>query len=89
MVMSERFTAKILEGHKIMIPIECRRKLEMKPGHIYKIQIAERRSINYIENFLAKMHASGQVVIPKLLYDLNKLNKGMLVDVLVIKPEDE
>ena len=76
------FSVRIGEAHRLMIPIECRRKLDLKPGQIYDITIVSSdRMVK--ENFLAKIHSSGRVVIPKLVYETKKFAKGQLLTVYV------
>ena len=55
---SDGFSVRIGEAHRLMIPIECRRKLDLKPAQIYDITIVSSdRMVK--ENFLAKLHSSG------------------------------
>jgi len=76
--MSETFTARVVSGHKVTVPKECRERLDLKPRQLCRITIAAEEGWQNV-HFLAKLQASGQFVIPAEVYEENELKKGQLV----------
>jgi bifunctional DNA-binding transcriptional regulator/antitoxin component of YhaV-PrlF toxin-antitoxin module len=75
---SERFLARITEAHKIMIPKECRERLDLDAGQIYRVMLSDR-SRTHNMNFLARLQRSGQIVIPIEVFEENQLEKGQVL----------
>ena len=78
--MSETFTARVVSGHKVTVPKECRERLDLKSRQLCRITLASEESGQDMR-FLAKIQISGQFVIPVEVYEENELKKGQLVTV--------
>lgn len=79
---SFNFLAEITSFNKITVPKTCREKLELAPGMIYYVWISKKGS--YVQQkFLARLHKSGQIVVPKKVFDDNGLKKGEILSVSI------
>ena len=80
--MRETFTARVVSGHKVTVPKECRERLDLKPRQLCRITLANEEGWQNM-HFLAKIQVSGQFVIPVEVYEENELKKRQLVTVTI------